>query len=63
LLKCGIQDLYNFGMLDAENGKMLNGKLFAVFEDLIKVFVKSWKQQREELERKRLEEQSLYKIT
>ncbi|KAF2880198.1 hypothetical protein ILUMI_25999 [Ignelater luminosus] len=62
LLKCGIQELFNISVIDGENCRMFDGKLFKEFDALLGVFVKAWKQQEEELELKRKEEESLYKM-
>lgn len=62
LLKCGIQELFNISVIDGENCRTFDGKLFKEFDTLLGVFVKAWKQQEEELELKKKEEESLYKI-
>lgn len=62
LLMCGIQEIYNMCLIDAQNAEILDKKLFNYFNNLIKSFVYAWSKQEEEHEIKKKEEESLYKI-
>ncbi|KAK4879011.1 hypothetical protein RN001_007157 [Aquatica leii] len=62
LLKCGVQELYNISALNVRYYKILDKKVFGAFDELLKVVVRSWKEQEEERERRQKELESLYKF-
>ncbi|KAF7271470.1 hypothetical protein GWI33_015640 [Rhynchophorus ferrugineus] len=62
LLKCGIQDYFNYNVIKAKNGGTLDKTIMAKFNNLLTCFVNLWNQQREHEEQEQQKSASLYQI-
>ncbi|CAG9814437.1 unnamed protein product [Phaedon cochleariae] len=62
LLKLGIQESFNYCVIDAKSANVLTKNTFLEFNNIINVFVHAYNKHQEEKETREKEEGSLYKI-
>lgn len=58
---CAILELHNISVFDVTTSRFFDKKLFATFDDLMRIFINAWEQQEQEQQLKKKEEESLYK--